>query len=848
MNSKMIDTIEDIIKAYFVKEHNNGLVNCYIPIDVDKKTDLRNNLSIDELQTLWETGKVSYKNNKGQTMTYKKPTENINGYSLFYKHIDAPLYCLDIDGIWCEKHYHDQDNKKDISECSDCIERRENARDTVEQEISFVADFPYTLSKTKKLPHFICHIEGMPEYKQEVKVLNDCHCIEADLIKFDRTITERKGNTVYNWDKDESTILTYHWNDISKYFNVERMGIKSDTVTPTVEVKKNFESSANIHKKYYDLAMCCNLKRFSEYTGWFELACILKSIEDSDEMFEVFDEISSKSKKYTGTQDCYKQWENCNSQGLTVGTLRRNAKYDNPADYNQWYEKYIINSIETLVKDYDFHNLAKYFYNLKPNNYIVKGNGKNKLWHILQENQSWLSSDTHDGLLTDLTETIKAEIKEYIHFLPLDNPNVLKAIQAGKNIGNNADKCFKFLIELYSNNTVKFDDKWQLFGFNNQVLDLETCKFRPYKYDDYISIKTGYDWREPTKEEINTVMGLIKQIIPEKDRRDFLLQLYSTGLEGRTLEKFIVLNGSGGNGKGLLDDILLKAFGDYGFLLDNGVLTKPLESGADPKAYKMKNKRFVICREPKASRKLCNATIKDITGGSTIPVRDLYNSNCETPICPTLFMECNEKPSFEEAPKNSEARRIIDIEFASSFVDDPDDVDIENHIYQANSIYKTSEWQEKHKFAFISILMDAYKTYKANNYNLVMPKTIKERTEKYLQTSFDVFAWFEENYTPIDKFVMPKINKDRITCIEAGQYIKLSDLYSEYKLSEQYKGLDKNEKATMTKERFTNSFMKNPYYAKRCINVDIKVDDNKRYRLRECVFGYDKSTNPDDDE
>lgn len=845
MESNMTTTIENVIKTYFMREYNGKLVPCYIPIDVANKTHLRNNLTLEQLATLWETGKVSYETKTGKTMTYKKPTDNINGYSLFYKHIEEPLYCLDIDGVWCEEHYNDQENPE-IAECAECSDRRNNVRDFVEEQLTFVADCPYTLSTNKKYPHFICKIIGLPEYKQEVKILNDEYCIEADLIKFDKTITERKGNIVYNIDTDNFQILEYHWNDISKYFNTKRMGFKNEEIKKQEtkkEEQKKYENPNVLYMKYYDLAMCCDMKRFGEYTSWFQLACILKSIEDSEEMFEVFDEISSKSKNYNGSEDCRTQWDKCNNDvvnGLTVASLRLWAKCDNPTAYNQWYEKYIVNSIENLVKDYDFNNLAKYFYNLKPNNYVVKGDGDNNIWYTLQSNNSWVCSSKPVGLLSDLTNTVKAEIKEYVNFLPLDNPNVLKAIQASKNIGNHADKCFKYLVEpdCYLNNTIDFDTNWQLFGFNNCVLDLESHKFRDYKYSDYISIKTGYDWREPTDEELDTVNSLLEKIMPNVEERKFLLQLYSTGLEGRTLENFIVLNGEGGNGKGLIDDFLLIAFGDYGTMIDNGVLTKPFETGADPKAYIMKNKRFVVCREPKAARKLCNATVKEITGGSTIPVRDLYSSNCKTPICPTLFMECNKKPLFEEAPQDAEARRIIDINFGSSFVKDKDNVDEQNNIYLANQLYKNTEWQQKHKYAIIKLLINAHQEYAKNNYCFEMPLSVKKRTEKYLQSSFSVFNWFEENYTEITGYVMPKTKEEKIKIIKEQKHIKLSTLFSHYKHSEDYKNLDKLEKANMTKEKFTVAFMKSPCYAKKCLNVDITDDNGKRIHDRECIFGY----------
>ena len=58
-------------------------------------------------------------------------------------------------------------------------------------------------------------------------------------------------------------------------------------------------------------------------------------------------------------------------------------------------------------------------------------------------------------------------------------------------------------------------------------------------------------------QELNTVMELIDSIMPVKEERDLLLQIMCTALDGKCLEKFVIFNGGGGNGKGVIDDLLL---------------------------------------------------------------------------------------------------------------------------------------------------------------------------------------------------------------------------------------------------------------------------------------------------
>ena len=44
--------------------------------------------------------------------------------------------------------------------------------------------------------------------------------------------------------------------------------------------------------------------------------------------------------------------------------------------------------------------------------------------------------------------------------------------------------------------TVVFDSNYDLLGFNNGVYDLINHEFRPYKYDDYMTMTCGYDYSD----------------------------------------------------------------------------------------------------------------------------------------------------------------------------------------------------------------------------------------------------------------------------------------------------------------------------------------------------------------
>lgn len=367
------------------------------------------------------------------------------------------------------------------------------------------------------------------------------------------------------------------------------------------------------------------------------------------------------------------------------------------------------------------------------------------------------------------------------------------------------------IVETYKeygvDNSINFDDKWWLLGFNNVVYDMELCEFRDYRYDDYVSITTGYDWREPTTEELHTMNKLIDSIMPIKAERDAYLQILATGLDGRCLEKFVIFNGKGGNGKGMINDIMLIALGNYAMIGNNGILFETSKTGSNPEKANIHKKRFVVFREPPEKNRFENSIIKELTGGGTFSARGLYETNANKELNLTMIIECNKRPLFKEEPGDAEIRRIIDILFRSSFVSDDTLLDPENYIFKANSMYKTRAFQDQHKFALIKILMHEHqKYYKINNSNIILPPSIIERGRQYLEMSCNIVEWFKDTFIA---------NND--------SYVTVKDIYELFKISDFYCNLSKHNKAIYTKKYISNYIENNiffrRYYAERYNNI-----------------------------
>jgi phage/plasmid-associated DNA primase len=386
----------------------------------------------------------------------------------------------------------------------------------------------------------------------------------------------------------------------------------------------------------------------------------------------------------------------------------------------------------------------------------------------------------------------------------------------------------KEIVETYKefgmNNEIEFDNKWWLFGFTNCVYDMKEEQFRSYKFDDYVSITCGYDWREPTNEELETVNNLLKTIMPIKEEREAYLQLLCTGIDGRCLEKFIIFNGSGGNGKGVMNDLMLQAVGNYGLLGNNGILFETSKTGSNPEKANMHKKRFVVFREPPEKHKFENSIVKELTGGGTFSARSHNEKETEKELNLTMIVECNKRPLFNEEPTDAEIRRIIDIFFRSKFTEDSAIVDESKYIFLANKNFKDKDFQQKHKYALIKILIEEHKKYKNNNYCLQMPKSIIDRTQLYLELSCNIVQWFKENYDETN------IQTD---------ILKVKDIFDAFVQGTYYFNLSKFEKKKYTKHFFVNYFETNiflrKYYHERYNNVRNIVKGWKQ-RIADDVF------------
>jgi len=267
-------------------------------------------------------------------------------------------------------------------------------------------------------------------------------------------------------------------------------------------------------------------------------------------------------------------------------------------------------------------------------------------------------------------------------------------------------------------------------------------------------------------------------------------------LIGGAKDKFIVANGTGGNSKGVINELLRETLGDYAVEMATSVLTDKPKTGANPELAKLDKKRLILSKEPNENDKIRCEMLKKVCGNSKITdARELYSNKTEIKLCGTNIMEVNVKLGFDGKLQDDIGRRLMDILFESTFTDDPEMLKdtTRKNVYEKNIFYTTEEFKQDYRCALFTYLIKNAET------TIYMPECVKNDTKKYMDDNDNIYNWVLENYELTT-------NKEDV--------IKLKDMYEEYKKSDEYQNTYKKDRKTLktfTSEIITHKYLKSKY-------------------------------------
>ena len=718
--------------------------------------------------------------------------------------------------------------------------------DELSSYIAFTEKYPFlndTLTvKTRRGFHLYF------EYSEQFKSGSDLfqNYSNIDIINDNKFITA--PNTFY-FDENGKKIVynIIEDKDIMKLSNEQIANILEDLKKPTSKESFNISEKKNkINKtEIEEIIEIIDLQYINNYTDWTQIVWSLASVNE----YDLSVDISKKSDKfdYETHDKIYKK----NNNKIGIGTLFNYAKMSDEIKFLEIKKKYkIINSDLYISKvpltekyegtDYD---LATLYLKLNNENVIYFDNNiyfykdifwkkDEKLTYLMYDIRckiaGWFNAK-YNFYMTKAFDPLEPENKQMLETANYAN----KIIQSINKIGKQKSVLEQVENILRAENEHEeniFDiNKPNVFCFKNRFFNVIEKKEVEIKKTDYITIHSGYNYVEPTQEEINLIESIFIEIMPDPDKLKCLLSILKTCLTSNPALKFILFNGSGCNGKGWVLEFLRQLLGENKYFVsaNKTMLTCKSSKGTSEDMVALNKKRLSLYSEPEHNESLNSGIIKCITDTPTVQARGLFKELETVYLFSTFIMECNQKPKIKGRADEALLRRLIDFEFPISFVDTKDEI-IDETFKLKKPEYKDIHFIAKHRYAFFNYVME-----NAPN-KLFIPESVANKSREYVMDCDDLINWFNEHYE------ITKNKNDIVTC---------KDLYADFKESNVYREMSKEDRRMQaTKTNFTDGIAKN-IKLRGCYKDDYRpIIDGKQTRIRCCLVGVKELECEDEEE
>ena len=203
---------------------------------------------------------------------------------------------------------------------------------------------------------------------------------------------------------------------------------------------------------------------------------------------------------------------------------------------------------------------------------------------------------------------------------------------------------------------------WEL-GVPGGYVDLRTGGLHPHNRSKYI---TQHCSVAPDRYvETPKWDAFIKEALPDKSLRAYTLRWLGYCLTGETSEqKFAVLLGDGGNGKGVLMEVMRRIMGTYAGAVNMQVLTQNDKQvlNKSPEMAGLEGYRLITAEEAAGNKRWDEGIVKQVTGESPIKARLLYKNERQFMPKFKLVVNTNEMPKLRSVGA-AMRRRLAVIEF-----------------------------------------------------------------------------------------------------------------------------------------------------------------------------------------
>jgi P4 family phage/plasmid primase-like protien len=585
---------------------------------------------------------------------------------------------------------------------------------------------------------------------------------------------------------------------------VEKKKKKKKKKVQTVEVieavnPENAEGGA-IEKIRKLVDLLCE-RRGTVRSLWLEIGGCLKrlmKITEENVYLGIWIDFSEKFGNFS-EDDCTDEWDNFDlEKAADLPTLKFWASKDNPAGYKA-FKRNEIRQFLTICLNTTHVDVAQTLYLMYESRYVCSS-VKNNTWYEFRGGR-WREIEAGVSLRRRISKELAHEYARFRRYclqmaeysdtmeLPDDleydiTEEVLDELEVSPEEWLSMVECCEDLLVKLKTKGYKdqilaeakeifwdpdFEDKLnerhELLGFENGVIDLEKRIFREGRPDDFLTFttKTRYNPNYKKTKEYNEIMDFLKQIYLSDEMVHYALKERAHMIHGdNTEERIFCWIGVGGNGKSKFRELNAKSLGDYAFGFPVTLFTgRRAQSGAPmPEVARAKGKRMAFVDEPEENQRLNMGLMKKLSGGDPMECRKLYGDTFEFIPQFGITLLCNDPPKVPPHDVGTQRRMMCDPHDAR-FVAEPK---------KANEFKRDQHLSRKIKkwlSCFSSMLIEYYYIYQEEG--LDPPEAVTKFTQQFLKEC-DAY----------DEFISDVLIE--VDAEEADEsYISLQALYGSFK-------------------------------------------------------------------
>lgn len=642
--------------------------------------------------------------------------------------------------------------------------------------------YPYFLSVSKNMPHYFMQFAFREKSCSEIPVAHD--------LLYNHFSYAKKDTIVYNANALIQEV---------KFTSKKKEELKAVEALVEVAVKpEEVQTDATISTFERSILDNISSDNYNRYPDWTKFIWAVKySFQDYETALDIANFYSSKLDNYISKEDVKAHFDKATQQRIGWSYLQRLSKESNKtahfnilashqdnihssADYDLALlaEKYLINDNIIKIKEAsDPTPVYSYYHFDKP--YWSKADMEKLMREVIRALLEFYTNQ-YLKVISIMQSNLNFADKKLI----AEKEDLDKIVAKLKSTYHQKNIVEQFKVLKLHTSSIDFDTyKPYYFCFTNCAFNLETNQPVEVQRHHYISQTTGYDYVEPTEEQVKTITDIFHMIFPEEfiNSRNCYASVMRCMMNGILQEKFILANGCGRNGKGLLNHLMKKMLGPQYFYKGSvSSITEKLKDGANPALANMNKARTSVYTEPNDNDVLNLGVAKALTGEGEFNVRGLYSSITKMVLMAIQVLECNKKPKIDARIDESIVGRFVNIMFPCTFTDDPNKLSLPYH-FPINKEFKKPEFLEEHKCALFKMLLNYTYT------DVFVPDSIRQATFDYLCETDDFTEWLDRHYTVVQ--TKSKIDK--------SYKIKFKEMVDHYKANFLKEGSKEYRKTSM---------------------------------------------------